>query len=109
MAKIPGVQVYCDVDNSEFQTPSIMTADEKRLNIVIVNGNLCMILELSVRFETNLRRNNERKFKNYKDLIMQLNATYNVKLVNLSMGAIGMDSNIQNIFIEMGLQKAEST
>ena len=41
--------------------------------------------------------------------IIRLNDTYNIKFVNLSMGAIGvigMDSNIQNIFIEMGLQKA---
>ena len=56
-----------------------------------------MILELTVGFETNLRRNSERMFKNYKDLIIGLNDTHNVKLVNLSMGAIGMDSNVQNI------------
>ena len=39
MAKIPGVKVYCDVDNSEFQTPSIITGDEKRTDIVIVKEN----------------------------------------------------------------------
>ena len=88
---------YCDVDNSEFQTPSIITGNKNRSDIVILKGNLCLILELTVGFETNLRRNSERKFKNYKDLIIRLNDTYNFKFVNLSMGAIrviGMDVNI---------------
>ena len=112
MGKIPGVAVYCDIDNMVFQTPSIITGDEKRPDIVIVKGNLCMILELTVGFETNLRRNSDRKFKKYKDLISRLNNNYNVKFVNLSMGAIGVigiDCNLKSIFIEMGLKKEEST
>ena len=70
MGKIPGVTVYCGIDNVVFQTPSIITGDEKRPDIVIVKGNLCMIFELTVGFETNLRRNSDRKFKKYKDLII---------------------------------------
>ena len=61
--------MYCDVENSEFQTPSVITGDEKRPDIVVVKGKLYMILELTVGFETNMRKNTEWKFINYKDLI----------------------------------------
>ena len=71
-----------------------------------------MILELTVGFETNIQKNTERKGNHYKDLITRLNTTYQVRFVNLSMGAIGVigkDSNLKKIFMEMGLVKEEAT
>ena len=71
-----------------------------------------MILELTVGFETNMKKNTERKGNHYKELISRLNNTYKVRFVNLSMGGIGVigkDSNLQKIFMEMGLGKAETT
>ena len=112
LAKIPGVTVYCDIENSEFLTPSVITGDEKRPDIVVVKEKLCMILELTVGFETNIQKNTERKGNHYKDLITRLNTTYQVRFVNLSMGAIGVigkDSNLKKIFMEMGLVKEEAT
>ena len=112
MAKIPGVIMYCDIENSEFHTPSVITGDEMRPDIVVIKGDLCMILELTVGFETNMKKNTERKGNHYKELISRLNNTYKVRFVNLSMGGIGVigkDSNLQKIFMEMGLGKAETT
>ena len=111
MAKIPGVTVYCDIENSEFHTPSVITGDEKRPDIVVVKEDLCMVLELTVGFETNMKKNTERKLNHYKDLIARLNNTYRVKFVNLSMGGVGIigkDSTVQKTFMEMGLEKAET-
>ena len=111
MTKIPGVTVYCDIESSEFHTPSVITGDEKRPDIVIIKENLCMILELTVGFETNMQKNTERKGIHYKDLISRLNSTYRVRFVNLSMGTIGVigkESNLQKIFMEMGLGKKET-
>ena len=112
LAKIPGVTVYCDIENSEFLTPSVITGDEKRPDIVVVKEKLCMILELTVGFETNIQKNTERKGNHYKDLITRLSTTYQVRFINLSMGAIGVigkDSNLKKIFMEMGLLKEEAT
>ena len=112
MAKIPGVIVYCDVNNAEFQTTSVITGDDKRPDIVIIKEKVCMVLELTVGFETNMLKNSKRKSNKYKDLISRLNDTYNVKYADLSMGAIGVigkgSKDLQNIFIDMGLPKPES-
>ena len=70
-----------------------------------------MVLELTVGFETNMKKNTERKLNHYKDLIARLNNTYRVKFVNLSMGGVGIigkDSTVQKTFMEMGLEKAET-
>ena len=57
MAKLQGVKVYCDVNNSEFQTPSVITGNDKRPDIVVLKDKTCMILELTVGFETNILKN----------------------------------------------------
>ena len=36
LAKIQGVIVYCDVDGTEFQSPSVITGEIKRPDIVLV-------------------------------------------------------------------------
>ena len=72
-----------------------------------------MILELTVGFETNLLKNSKRKLGNYKDLVKRLEVTYDVKYVDLSMGAIGVIGRdrkcLQDSFINMGMTKNEST
>ena len=67
MAKLQGVIVYCDVNNAEFETPSGITGDDKRPDIVVMKGKTCMILELTVGSETNLLKSSKRKLGNYKD------------------------------------------
>ena len=79
MAKLQGVKVYCDVNNSEFQTPSVITGNNKRPDIVVLKDKTCMILELTVGFETNILKNSKRKLENYKDLVQRLEEKYDVK------------------------------
>ena len=113
LAKIPDIKVYCDIENTEFQTPSVITGDEKRPDIVAIKHNRCMVLELTVGFETNIEKNTERKRASYDELISRLKTQYQqVKFVNLSMGAIGVigkGCNLQKEFKEMGLDDKEST
>ena len=78
MAKLQGVKVYCDVNNSEFQTPSVITGNDKRPDIVVLKDKTCMILELTVGFEKNILKNSKRKLENYKDLVKRLEEKYDV-------------------------------
>ena len=68
-----------------------------------------MILELTVGFETNILKNSKWKLENYKDLVKRLEEKYDVKYVDLSMGAIGVIGKeskcLQNSFISMGMPK----
>ena len=112
IAKIPGVTVYCDVSDSEFQNPSVITGDAKRPDIVIIKERECKVLELTVGFETNLKKNSDRKQKHYADLITRLGNNYDVKYFDLSMGGIGVIGNeskgVKTMFEKLGLKKEES-
>ena len=74
--------IYC------FPSPSVITGEEKRPDIVFKKGQSLFILELTVGYETNIEKNSIRKNESYKNLIAELTPTYNVKFINLSMGAI---------------------
>ena len=41
-------------------------------------------------FETNIEKNSHRKNDSYKNKISELSSMYNIKFINLSMGAIGI-------------------
>ena len=111
LAKIQGVIVYCDVDGTEFQTPSVITGEIKRPDIVVMKGKECRILELTVGFETNMVKNSDRKKKHYADLVARLEKDYEVKYFDLSMGgigAIGKDSKkVTDMFEQLGLSKED--
>ena len=113
IAKIPGVKVYSDIEGTEFQSPSVITGDAERPDIVVVKGRECKVLELTVGFETNIQKNSERKQRKYADMIKRLEREYDVKYFDLSMGAIGVigneSKNVKNMFEELGLTPEEST
>ena len=112
ISKIKDIKIYCDVENSEFLTPSIITGDEERPDIVAIKGNLCLILELTVGFETNIEKNSNRKNATYDALITRLNKKYQVRFVNLSMGGIGVigkGCDLTKAFKEIGLDGNEAT
>ena len=104
--------MYCDVENTEFLTPAIITGDSERPDIVVIKDKECKVLELTVGFETNILKNSERKKKKYTDLIRRLNKDYDVEYVDLSMGGIGVIGSesigIQKMFVELGLSSKES-
>ena len=112
LSKIPGVKVYCDVENAEFVTPSIITGDRERPDIVVIKEKVCKVIELTVGFETNILKNSERKRKKYTGLIERLSTKYDIDYVDLSMGGIGVigteSKGIQKTIIDLGLTKQES-
>ena len=110
--KLPGVKVYCDVENTEFLTPSIITGDEQRPDLVVIKDKSCKVLELTVGFETNMVKNSQRKSERYKNLITRLATNYNVEYFDLSMGGIGVicseSKNLRKMFVDLGLSTEES-
>ena len=106
-----GNTVYADI--TEFPSPSTITGDAERPDIVIVRGNDLFVLELTAGFETNLLKNYQRKNLVYVDLLARLSSTYaNVCYLNLSMSAIGCvcseTNNLSAWLKDVGLTDNES-
>ena len=101
-------EIFCDCDPLIFKSPSIISGNRYRPDLIIkFQQTKLLILELTVGYETNLKVNFDRKQEKYITLIDELNKTYDVNYVNLSMGSIGTiyknSSNIKREFIETGL------
>ena len=61
--------IYTDLPG--FINPSVITGGNLRPDLLLVLPNKCLyILELTVRFELNIRKNSHRKHTKYHDLIM---------------------------------------
>ena len=56
-------------DLEGYSSPSVITGDDLRPDIVVIKENLLYIVELTVGFETNISKNAERKEQKYTDLI----------------------------------------
>ena len=98
--KIKGVEIYSDLD--DYRSPSIITGELLRPDLLIISKGVLYVLELTVGFETNLCNNSVRKHNKYKDLIVSLSQSYeDVKFKNLSMGALGVYSKSCNSFFSM--------
>ena len=101
--------VYCDIDT--FPCPTIITREEYRPDIVIKNNNTIVLLELTAGYETNIEKNGIRKQIHYRPLIDKLKIEYDIKFINLSMGAIGIigehAKSIKSIFSDVGVEKTE--
>ena len=107
--------VHADLER--YSSPSVITGDDLRPDMVIIKGKLLYILELTVGFETNISKNAERKEQKYADLIENLqgrreqNKYEKVLFVNLSLGALGIigkeSHNLKIMLQELGLSKSE--
>ena len=65
-----------------FASPSIISGDEQRPDVIIKRNNDLWILEFSVGFETNLENNRNAKNLRYNTLIQHLKTNYRkVKLI----------------------------
>ena len=94
------ITLYVDLDM--FPSPSIISGDEQRPDIIIKRNNDLWILELSIGFETILEKNRNAKNLRYNTLIQRLKTTYRkVKFINLSLGAIGVYSKSQDTFSDL--------
>ena len=86
---VKGSKLYVDLPG--FITPSVITGDELRPDLLLsIENKLLYILELTVGFETNLKINSDRKLKKYFPLISdQENNFDKVKFVNVSISSLG--------------------
>ena len=90
------------VDLPGFITPSVITGDELRPDLVFEIENNLYILELTVGYETNLNSNSERKHQKYRNLIKDKEKNYNkVKFVNVSISSLGVFGQSTDSLIDM--------
>ena len=84
------VQLY--VDNDKFRSPSIITGDDQRPDLLLIDKrNNMYVLELTVGFEPNIEKNAKRKNDKYKELLKSVEKDYtSVTFINLSMDALGI-------------------
>ncbi len=91
------------VDLPGYQSPSIITGDEYRPDLLLSTpNNILYMVELTVGYESNLANNAKRKKEKYKDLIIKLDENFvSVKFVNLSISSLGVFDKECDTFIEM--------
>ena len=81
--------LYADLPS--FLSPSIITGDFLRPDLVLVTDTSLYILELTVGFESNLQINSDRKKAKYHSLISDLTPT---------LGLLGKSSDSLLLFLE---------
>ena len=86
-----------------FSSPSLVTGDSLRPDLVLISpDNNLYLLELTVRFETNLESNSNRKATKYKPLLRDLKSKYqNIHVINLSMSSLGIFESSSDSVIKM--------
>ena len=92
--------VYADIPS--FASPCIVTGNNERPDIVVVQQKVVTIIELTIGFETNMEGNSKRKRDKYKTLKSNLLPKYDdVRYVNVSMGACGFIEKDSRNFFEL--------
>ena len=82
-------RTYADLEG--YISPSIISGEDKRPDIIIVERDTVYIFELAIGSETNISTNFERKKNNHSQLLEGLKSRHKkVKFINLSMSAIGI-------------------
>ena len=99
LKSVNNTTLYADLDG--YISPSIISGDQYRPDLILKTPNALFILELTVGFESNLEKNADRKKNRYKELINDLKNHYNVKFVNLSISALGVFSRECSTFMNM--------
>ena len=94
------MQAFVNIEG--YPNPSIITGDEQRPDFAFVEDDNLLLLELTVGFETNIKKNFNDKAKLYQQLLAKLSNKYKVYYVNLSLGAIGMIGKDSLIMTAMG-------
>ena len=100
-------QSVCDstiyVDLPGFMSSSSITGDNLCPDLLLVLPNKCLyILELTVGFESNIRKNYERKRTKYHDLVRhQENPFSQLKYINLSISTLGVLDQLSLEFLDM--------
>ena len=88
-SSLPKCSLYADL--SPFLLQSIITRHSLRPDLVLITGSFRYILELTVRFESNIQLNSDRKKAKYHSVISDLTPTFsNIKFIDLSMSTLGL-------------------
>ena len=74
------MQAYVDIEG--YSNPSVITGDEQWPDFAIVKNDNILLLELTVGFEINMKKNFDRKAKRYQQLLAELLNKYKVNYVN---------------------------
>ena len=84
--KSPGYEVGQYAELPGYKTPSILTGDIYRPDLLLQTPNECLyIVELTVGFESNLQKNSQRREGKYAQLIREQREHFkSVKFVNIS-------------------------
>ena len=98
--KSQGLQAFVDIE--VYPNPSIIMEAEQRPDFADVKHDNLLLLELTAGFETNIKKNFNRKAKRYQQLLAKLSNKYKVYYVNLSLGAIGIIGKDSLIMTAMG-------
>ena len=64
------MQAFVDIEG--YPNPSVITEDEQRPDFAIVKDDNLLLLELTVGFEANIKKNFDRKAKRYQQLLAKL-------------------------------------
>ena len=91
------------VDLPGFLNPSIVTGDKYEPDLLLSTKDNCLcIIELTVGYETNVRINSKRKQAKYMDVIKEQKKHFkSVKLINLSISALGVFDKESSTFLKM--------
>ena len=84
------VEIYVDLHLPGYGSPSIVTGESERPDIVITLKDKIYIIQLTVGFETRIKDNAHRKKEKYLNLCGCLTRDREVIFINLTMGAIGI-------------------
>ena len=80
------------VDLPGYLSPSILTGESLLPDMLLSIEDKCLyIIDLTVGFETNLKRNSQRKEIKYRPLLTHFENTYRkVEFIKLSTSSVGM-------------------
>ena len=95
----PELDIYCDIN--DYPSPSIITGEQLRPDMLIRNNGTVYMLELTVGFETNLKFNYDRKTVKYSNLCDELRKDFDCSFVNLSLSAVGGIATESQSFFNM--------
>ena len=88
--KSQGLQAFVDIE--VYPNSSIITGSEQRPDFAIVKSD--NFLELTVRFEKNIKKKLDCKVKRYHQLLTELSNKYKLYYANLSLSAMVHYENI---------------
>ena len=99
MSSIKSASLYANLPS--FPSPSLITVDSLRPDLILVLNTTVYLLELTVGYESNNKVNTDRKAGKYHPLPTNLRTEYiSINFVNLSMSALGIYGTSSDTFLQ---------